>query len=137
MTTKTMELEKKEVQTPAETEEMFQPLRRTIKPRIDVFEAGESTMILADMPGVNESDINITLEKDHLTIEGPVADRAPEGYKAVYSEFCLGNYKRSFLLSDEIDRDNIEASFENGVLRLSLPKLESAKARKIAVQSAA
>ena len=94
-------------------------------------------MLLADMPGVNESEIEITLEKDRLTIHGPVADRAPEGYRPIYSEFCIGDFERTFVLSNEIDRDGIEATFKNGVLRLSLPKAETSKARRIAIQSGA
>lgn len=134
MDEKTMEIEKKEEQLPAEHQ--MKRVRRTLKPRIDLFEAGEAIMLIADMPGVDEDAIDITVEKDHLTIYGPVADRAPYGYRAVYSEFCPGDYRRSFVLSDAIDRDKIEANFENGVLRVSLPKAESAKARKISVQSA-
>jgi HSP20 family protein len=106
-----------------------------LKPQIDLFEADDAIMLVADLPGVNEEDVEITLEKDRLTIVGTMASLAPDGYRPVYSEFWHGDYKRSFILSDEIDRDNIEASFENGVLRLSLPKSEKAKARKIALQS--
>lgn len=135
MTQKTMEIEKKEEKMPAENQ--TKQVRRTIKPRIDLFEAGEMIMLVADMPGVVEDNVDITLEKDRLTIRGAVEDRVPEGYRAVYSEVCLANYERSFVLSDEIDRENIEASFKNGVLRLSLPKAETAKARKINVTSAA
>ena len=135
MTEKTMEIENKEEQVSAENRNG--QVRRTLKPRIDLYEAGEAILLLADMPGVKEQDIEITLEKDRLTIRGAIEERAPEGYQPVYSESCLGDYQRSFVLSNEIDRDNIEASFNNGVLRLSLPKAEAAKPRKIAVQSAA
>ncbi|UCG22937.1 MAG: Hsp20/alpha crystallin family protein [Chloroflexota bacterium] len=135
MSENTMELEKKEEQALAEN--VTKRVRRTVKPRIDLYEAGDEIVLLADMPGVNESDIEITLEKDRLTIRGPIEERAPEGYRAVYSEFCLGDYERSFVVSNEIDRDNIVAAFDNGVLRLSLPKAEAAKTRKIVVQSAA
>ncbi len=133
MTDKTMEIEKKEEQTALENR--FRPIRRTLKPRIDLFEADETIMMTVDLPGVSEEDIDIVLEKDRLTISGIMAEQAPEGYRPVYSEFWRGDYKRSFVLSDDIDRDNIEAHFENGVLRLSLPKAEQAKARKIALQS--
>jgi len=135
MSEKSMELEEKEEQAPAVNE--TRRVRRTLRPRIDLYEAGDAIVLLADMPGVNESDVEITLEKDRLTIHGPVEERAPEGYRAVYSEFRLGDYERSFVLSNEIDRDNIVANFKDGVLRLSLPKAEAAKTRKIAVQSAA
>jgi HSP20 family molecular chaperone IbpA len=135
MTQKTMEIEKTEEQTAVDQPKRI--TRRTMKPRIDLFEAEDTIMLVADLPGVSQQDIEITLEKDRLTISGSMADRAPDGYRPVYSEFCQGDYTRSFILSDNIDRENIEASFENGVLRLSLPKAEKAKARKIALQSLA
>lgn len=135
MSEKTLELEKQEEQAPALNESTR--VRRTLKPRIDLYEAGNEIVLMADMPGVNEANVDITLEKDRLTIRGPIEDRVPEGYRPVYSEFSVGDYARSFVLSDEIDRDNIAASFKNGVLKLSLPKAESAKAQKIVVQNAA
>ena len=133
MTEMTMELEGKEEQKAVEKQ--VQRTRRTLKPRIDLYEAEDSIMLVADLPGVNEEDVEITLEKDHLTVRGAMADRAPEGYKAVYSEFCYADYERSFVVSNDIDRDNIVASFENGVLRLTLPKSEQVKARRITIQS--
>jgi len=133
MTEKTMELEKTEEQTAVINH--VEPVRRTLKPRIDLVEAGDAIMLVADLPGVSEESIEITLEKDRLTIFGSMADRAPEGYRPVYSEFWHGDFQRSFILSDDIDRDNIEASFQNGVLRLSLPKAEKARARRITLQS--
>jgi HSP20 family protein len=133
MSEKTMEIEKQEEQS--EIEKAVRQVRRNLKPRIDLYEADEVIMLVVDLPGVKEEDIDITLENDRLTIYGTVEDRAPEGYRRVYSEFCYGDFKRSFVLSNEIDRDNIEASFDKGVLTLSLPKAETAKARKIALQS--
>lgn len=131
MTEKTMELETTEQET--ELDRPVNRVRKMLKPRIDLLEADDTIILVADMPGVNEQDINIVLEKDRLTISGPMVDRAPEGYHVVYSEFCHGEYQRSFILSNDIDRENIEASLENGVLRLTLPKAEKAKARKIAL----
>lgn len=132
MTEKTIELEKQEEQSLVQAQPAR--VRRTLRPRIDLLEAGETIQLVAELPGVGEEDVEVILEKDRLTISGTVADRAPEGYRSVYSELCRGDYKRSFILSNDIDRDGIEASFQNGVLRLSLPKAEKAKARKIAIQ---
>jgi len=134
MSEKTLEIEKQEERS--KIEKTARQDRRILKPRIDLYEADEVIVLVVDLPGVKEQDIDVTLEKDHLTIYGAVEDRAPEGYRRVYSEFCYGDFERSFLVSNEIDRDNIEASFDNGVLTLSLPKAETAKARKIALQSA-
>jgi len=120
MSEKTLEIEKQEERS--KIEKTARQDRRILKPRIDLYEADEVIVLVVDLPGVKEQDIDVTLEKDRLTIYGAVEDRAPEGYRRVYSEFCYGDFERSFLVSNEIDRDNIEASFDNGVLTLSLPK---------------
>lgn len=133
MTEKTMETEKTKEQTAID--KPVDRVRRSLKPRIDLFEADDAIVLVADLPGVAEEDIEVTLEKDRLTISGSMFDLSPDGYRPVYSEFWPGEYQRSFILSDDIDRDNIEASYENGVLHLSLPKVEKAKARKILLQS--
>ncbi len=135
MTEKTMELEKKEEQTL--TDAPVTRVRRSFKPRVDLYEGNDVIMLAVDLPGVRTEDVDITVEKDRLTVTGTKTERAPEDYRVVYSEFCHGDYKRSFILSNDIDRDNIKASFDNGVLRLTLPKVETAKARKITLQNVA
>jgi HSP20 family molecular chaperone IbpA len=106
---------------------------RVFVPQVDIYTAGEEIVILADMPGVSENDIDISLEKNVLTINGFVSIAAPDGYELVYSEYGVGDFQRSFTLSEEIDQDKIEASLSNGMLHLRLPKVPEAKARKIAV----
>jgi HSP20 family molecular chaperone IbpA len=133
MTEKIVEIEKQEEQT--ELDRPVQRIRRTVKPRINLYEVDEVIMLVVDLPGVKEQDIEITLEKDRLSIYGAVKDRAPGGYRRVYSELCHGDFERSFVMSNEIDRDNIEASYDSGVLTVSLPKAETARARKIALKS--
>jgi HSP20 family molecular chaperone IbpA len=133
MTENTMQIEKKEEQLALDSE--ARRPHRILKPRIDLFEAEDVILLVADLPGVNEEDVEIVLERDRLTISGPMAGRAPEGYRVVYSEFCHGDFERSFVLTDDIDRDRIEANLESGVLRLTLPKAEKAQTRKILVQS--
>lgn len=131
MTEMTMELEKKEETAPVETKRVS----RTFFPRIDIYSTGDEIVLVADMPGVDENNVDITLEKNLLTIHGRVVNQAPEGYKSVYSEYRIGDYERTFSLPNEIDRDNIEAVLANGVLRLTLTKSETAKARKIEVHT--
>ena len=69
-----------------------------------------------------------------MTITGCVKPEISNGHKLVYAEYDTGDYQRAFTLSNEIDIDKIEASVQNGVLRLSLPKAEAAKPRKIEVK---
>lgn len=110
--------------------------RRVYIPRVDIYETGDAVVLLADMPGVNEDDVDITLEKNVLTITGYVTARERDDYSLAYSEYSEGDYERTFALSDEVDRNNIEAVMKNGVLKLTLPKAEEVKARKINVRSA-
>lgn len=104
-------------------------------PRADIFETEDQVTVIADMPGVDENSVDILLEKNTLTIRGLVEPEKHEGYTLSYAEYGVGDYERSFVLSNEIDRDKIEASMKNGVLRLILPKVEEVKTRKIQVKS--
>jgi HSP20 family molecular chaperone IbpA len=105
-------------------------------PAVDIFEQGETTVILADMPGVAPEDIDVTLERQVLTLQGRVKPYAPEGYRRLSSEYREGDYTRVFTLSDEVDQEKIKADFKNGVLRLELPRAAAAKPKKISVKAA-
>lgn len=102
-------------------------------PRADVYETGDGIVVVADMPGVDENTVDITLEDNVLTINGYVDPEPPEGYGLAYAEYRVGDYLRAFTLSDQIERSGIEATVRDGVLRLVLPKVEEVKKRKIAV----
>jgi HSP20 family protein len=104
-------------------------------PRADIYETDDTIVVVADMPGVDESSLDITLENNVLTINGCVEPMQPEGYSLTYAEYREGDYVRSFRLSDEIDREGIEATLKDGVLRLSLPKIREARTRKIEVKT--
>jgi HSP20 family molecular chaperone IbpA len=111
--------------------------RRTHAPSVDVIEKDNDYILVADMPGVDENSVDVTLEKDLLTIHGRVQHEIPEDYKPILSEYEVCDYKRSFTISEEIDRDRIQATVKDGVLRLILPKAEGARARKIPVVAGA
>ena len=129
--TKEMELQDQElVQEEAErTREC-----RCFVPRTDIYEAGDDIILALDMPGINENAFEITLEKDILNVKGYFQVEEPNDYTLTLSEYETGDYERSFRVSDEIAKDKIEAVYKDGVLRLTLPKAEQAKARKIAVK---
>jgi HSP20 family protein len=110
--------------------------RRVFKPDVDITEHKENTVLFADLPGVNEQTLDITLEKNIVTIRGKVESDMPAGYRLAYGEYEIGDYERAFTLSDEVDKDRIQATIKNGVLKLILPKAAAAKARKIAVNAA-
>jgi HSP20 family molecular chaperone IbpA len=103
-------------------------------PRSDIYEKADALVLLAEMPGVSEKSIEIELEADRLTITGRPEAEQLTGYTLSYGEYRPGTFWRTFRLSDEIDASRIEATIRNGVLRLTLPKKESVKARKIPVK---
>ncbi len=107
--------------------------RLAFVPATDIYETEEAITILADMPGVDETAVDITLEKNVLTINGFVEPEQPEGYSLAYAEYRIGDYQRSFSLSNEIDQDNIEATLKDGVLTVHLPKV-SPTTKKISVK---
>jgi HSP20 family protein len=111
--------------------------RNVYTPAVDIMERKDDIVLLADMPGVDETSVDITLEKNVLTIYGKVTADVPGGYTLYLSEYGTGDYQRVFTLTEEVDRDRIQATVKNGVLRLILPKAEAAKTRKIAVRGEA
>jgi HSP20 family protein len=109
--------------------------RKVFLPRADVYETADGVIVEADMPGVDEKSLDITVENDVLTIRGKVEAVENPGYKPAYAEYETGDYERAFTLSQDIDRERIDASIRNGVLRLALPKATQARAHKIAVKA--
>jgi HSP20 family molecular chaperone IbpA len=105
-------------------------------PRADIYETDDSLVIVADMPGVDEKSVEITLEKNVLSLKGYVEFDRPENFGLAYAEYEIGDFERNFTLSDEIDRDNITATIKDGVLRVTLAKAGPAKTKKIDVKSA-
>jgi len=106
---------------------------RTFMSTTDIFEAeGALTMVL-EMPGVDKSNVDINIEDGVLTIEGRLEFAKYEEMQPVYTEYNIGNYRRSFTLSNKIDQTKISAEMKDGVLTLLLPKAEEAKPRRIAV----
>lgn len=103
-------------------------------PRADIVETEDAYWIKLDMPGVDENRIDITLEKNTLTINGYTTMEDPEGYSLAFAEYRVGDYERSFRVTDKINQEEIDARYQDGVLKLTLPKAEEAKARKIEVK---
>lgn len=138
MTTESKELQAQEVEKEEITTNGAERTRarKAYVPRADIFETGNEVIVIADMPGVDEKSVDITLEKNVLSINGYVEGTQPENYSLAYAEYEVGDYFRRFTLSDEVDQDNIQATVRNGVLRLHLPKAGPAQARKIAVKAA-
>lgn len=108
---------------------------RFFLPQVDIYEFGGSIKLWADMPGVKESDVNITLKDGVLTITGTVSTNVYEKLSPLYTEYNVGNYFRQFELNEDIDDQRIAALMKNGVLELTLPKGERAQPRQIEVKA--
>jgi HSP20 family molecular chaperone IbpA len=128
------DMEKQAAHSPIETERT--KLGKVFVPRVDIRETDDSMVLMADMPGVDEKSVDITLEKNILTITGSVVPPVFEGYSIVHAEYDVGDFERAFTISDEVDRDSIAATVKNGVLKVTLHKAEKVKARKIAITAA-
>src|SRR5881275_3122428 len=98
-------------------------------PPVDIFEEDHAIRIMAEIPGVRREDVKLTVENNVLTIQG--------SKQQVAEERTYGAFERSFTLPTTVDANSIKASYENGVLTVTLPKVEKAKPRQIEVQVAA
>ena len=104
-------------------------------PSVDIFETERELTLLADLPGVAAENLTIDLRENTLTLTGEVEpfERADE--EDILIEYETGKYYRQFSLSNVIDQNKINAKLTDGVLRLTLPKVEEAKPRKIEVRT--
>jgi len=109
--------------------------RRVYMPRTDIFEDKSELVLVMDVPGADDQSVEVTLEKNILTISAYPGYAKFEGHTLAYAEYGEGDYQRSFALSDEIDRSRIEAKVKNGVLYLHLPKVGVVKPHKISVKA--
>ncbi len=106
------------------------------QPHVDLLESDQKITLIADMPGVDETTVEVVVEKKVLSIRGTVTPPSHEGLHPSYGEYAYGNFEREFRLSDAIDQDRIEATVSNGVLRLELPKLQDESSKRITVKAA-
>ncbi|MBV8361978.1 MAG: Hsp20/alpha crystallin family protein [Deltaproteobacteria bacterium] len=125
----------KEKQQLIKSQEQTRPGRYFV-PNVNICEFDDSLKLWADMPGVKEKDISITLKDGVLTILGQVATDMYAGLQPIYTEYNVGNYYREFALNQNIEESKIRATLRNGMLELELPKSERAKPRQIEVRSA-
>lgn len=109
--------------------------RRAYVPAVDLIEGENEVYLIADVPGVPEGGVDLSVEKNILTLKAVPEDGVVAGKKLSHSEYGVGEYRRSFVLSENVDRENITATLKDGVLRVTLPKAAPAT-RKISVAGA-
>ncbi len=102
-------------------------------PDVDILESDREITLLVDMPGVQSRDLKVDLENGVLTLTGDVAPWEGPDEKNILIEYEVGRFYRQFNISEAIDQARIDARLSDGVLRLTLPKVESAIPRKIPV----
>ncbi len=117
---------------PASTEASSPP-RLMFNPPIDIYETPDGLVLYADLPGVDSEGLDLQVQDNRLTLFGRVASTVPESAEILHQEYQIGNFLRSFILSDEVDHDQIKAKLINGVLRVELPRAPRAKPRRIEV----
>lgn len=108
-------------------------------PDVDIEEGDEAFLITAEMPGVSEKNVDVTLADGVITIKGEQDQKTERKDKNFYlSERRFGSFRRSVRIPDSVDQDRIEAAIKDGVLTVTLPKSAEAKrqARKVAVKGA-
>ena len=119
---KKQEIEKKEETTiPA----------RVFLPVADIYETQNALSVILEMPGVEKNNVEIRVEDDVLNVKGQLDLSKYQGLLPLYTEYNVGHYARSFQLSSKIDQNKISAELKDGVLFLTLPKVDEAKPRTI------
>ena len=107
---------------------------RVFAPTADIYETQDTLKVILEMPGVEKNDVDIRVEDDVLSVEGRLDLIKYQGLQPLYTEYNIGHYARSFRLSNKIDQSNIGAELKDGVLSVTLAKVEEAKPRTIKVK---
>jgi HSP20 family molecular chaperone IbpA len=121
---------KREVETKQETTVPA----RVFLPNADIYETPTELKVVLEMPGIDKSNVEIKVEDDVLHVEGRLDLSKYSGLQPLYTEYNVGHYARSFQLSSKIDQNKIAAEMNDGVLSLTLPKVEEAKPRTIRIK---
>ncbi|MBN1381851.1 MAG: Hsp20/alpha crystallin family protein [Deltaproteobacteria bacterium] len=111
---------------------------RAFSPSVDIKENDKEVLIKAELPGMDEKDIDVNLFEDRLTIKGEKKEeKEDKGSDYYHMESSYGSFNRIIPLPEKVDTKKVEANFKNGVLSIKLPKTEEAKAKgkKIPIQT--
>ena len=133
--TQTKEMQVKEKQELSSTAEQTRP-GPVFSPNVDIFETEHKITLLADLPGITADQLTIDLRDDVLTLSTEMPPAEGPNENPILTEYEIGKYYRQFTLSNVIDQSAIDAQLKDGVLRLTLPKVEKATPRKISVSVA-
>lgn len=106
---------------------------RVFVPSADIYETQDALTVILEMPGVEKRNVDVRVEDGVLSVLGKLDLSKYQGLQPLYVEYNVGHYSRSFQLSSKVDQSKIAAELKDGVLSLTLPKVEQAKPRTIEV----
>lgn len=123
--------------TPAETEVPAPPAgdRTLFTPPIDIYESDEGLVLIADLPGVSVKTLELQVQNNKLTLLGRVTNPVPANARLVHKEYEVGDFLRSFILSEDVDHERVTARLNDGVLEVSLPRAVKSTPRRIEVNT--
>ena len=107
--------------------------KQIVRPVADIIELADGYRIMAELPGVTEDAVEVTLERQTLTIRAEVPDHQPADLRSTHREFSPVIYERTFTLSRAINREQLAATMRHGVLTVDLPKVAEQQPRQIKV----
>ena len=107
-----------------------------LAPPADIFENGDGIGIVLDMPGVTKDRLTVKSDRNELVIEGEASIDMPAAMQSAYAEVRSARYRRTFVLTNELDMDSVEASMKDGVLSIRIPRRAELKPRQIEIQTA-
>ena len=108
----------------------------SFNPPVDMVENDENYLITVELPGLSKDDVNMTIKDNMMTISGSKKNRYESENDSMHRiESSFGSFSRSFRLPKSIDRENVKANFESGVLSISMPKVEEAKPTEIEIEA--
>jgi HSP20 family protein len=119
-----------EVQAKAREQEL------ALAPAVDIFENADGITVQAEMPGVSKDRLNVQADRNSLLIEGDVVIEMPAGIEALHADVQATKYRRSFVLSGELETERIEANLKDGLLTVRIPKRAEFRPRRIEVRAA-
>ncbi|MBP0588230.1 Hsp20/alpha crystallin family protein [Paraburkholderia sp. LEh10] len=109
--------------------------RMTITPAVDIFEDGQAVTLWADLPGVTRDKLDVRVHDGNLSIEAEAVVPTPANLRLQHAEVREPRFARTFTLSPDFDTSKIEASLQDGVLKLTIPRREEARPRRIEVKT--
>ena len=126
--------------TPTEKQQVDTSIHQELRsgnwfvPATDIYETPEQVVLVMDMPGVCFDCVHVSIVDDELVVTGHVTHGEDEDNYVLYREYDVGHYHRHFGLSELVDRSKIEAVMANGVLTVTLPKVQEAQPRRIPIK---